>query len=246
LTDPANEPSAGSATSEVDAGFAMSVEEITAIWAKTIDTQMHFNEMATKSRQLGLAFATAALGVAVVLLGQGDDFAIVVFGFKLHATVLVLAAAIIAIWAVEQLDMVYHQMLRGAVAFGEDFEQVHMSKLLKLEKGLTQAISHYSRSADPSASGSPKKYAGSPSVTAGGKVKAFYRRTMIVLGIGMGAILVVTNFEGWHTPKEASPATATTKVENEAGPLEALDTVENAASGTEGAQASANSEDASK
>lgn len=39
-----------------------------SIWSKVIDTQMHFNEMAVKSRQLGLTFVAAALGVAVVLL----------------------------------------------------------------------------------------------------------------------------------------------------------------------------------
>ena len=44
------------------------------IWAKTVDTQMHFNEMSVKSRQLGLAFVAAALGVAIVLLGQGNAF----------------------------------------------------------------------------------------------------------------------------------------------------------------------------
>ena len=36
------------------------------IWSKAVDTQMHFNEMCVKSRQLGLTFVAAALGVAVV------------------------------------------------------------------------------------------------------------------------------------------------------------------------------------
>jgi hypothetical protein len=30
-----------------------------SIWSKVIDTQMHFNEMAVKSRQLGLTFVAA-------------------------------------------------------------------------------------------------------------------------------------------------------------------------------------------
>ena len=46
------------------------------IWTKAIDTQMHFNEMSVKSRQLGLTFVAAALGVAVVLVSRGKDFAI--------------------------------------------------------------------------------------------------------------------------------------------------------------------------
>ena len=38
------------------------------IWSKVVDTQMHFNEMCVKSRQLGLTFVAAALGIGLVLL----------------------------------------------------------------------------------------------------------------------------------------------------------------------------------
>lgn len=185
----------------------MTVEETTAIWSKAIETQMHFNEMATKSRQLGLAFATAALGVAVLLLGQGDEYALVFGnGLRLHATALVLIAAIVAVWAVQQLDLVYHQMLRGAVAFGEDFEETHMKKLFGLEKGLTQAISHFSRSSEATTSGSPKTYSGKVGTTAGDKVRSFYRKTMAVLWISVGAVVLVTNLGGSHVERrEAAP-----------------------------------------
>jgi len=90
------------------------------IWSKAVDTQMHFNEMSVKSRQLGLTFVAAALGVGVVLISKGDEFAISVpwfFGgrFNLHVAVLLLAAAILALYAVRILDLkVYHRMLRGA------------------------------------------------------------------------------------------------------------------------------------
>ena len=40
-------------------------EQYIAIWAKAVDTQMHFNEMSVKSRQLGLTFVAAALGVGI-------------------------------------------------------------------------------------------------------------------------------------------------------------------------------------
>ena len=46
------------------------------IWAKAIDTQMHFNEMSTKSRQLGLTFVVSALALAVVLMAKADDWAL--------------------------------------------------------------------------------------------------------------------------------------------------------------------------
>jgi hypothetical protein len=47
---------------------------LVAIWAKAVDTQMHFNEMSVKSRQLGLTFVAAALGLAVFLFSRsGPD-----------------------------------------------------------------------------------------------------------------------------------------------------------------------------
>jgi hypothetical protein len=124
-----------------------------AIWAKAVDTQMHFNEMSVKSRQLGLTFVAAALGIGVVLLSRGDDFALPVnaflFTFQIHIAVILLLAAWLALHAVRGLDLnVYHKMLRGAVTFGEDFEQNYMKQIFELDKGMTQAISHYSRYAD--------------------------------------------------------------------------------------------------
>jgi hypothetical protein len=72
-----------------------------AIWAKTIDTQMHFNEMAVKSRQFGLAFVAAALGLGIALLVRGDASSIALLGgFKLHMTVLIIFASALALYAV--------------------------------------------------------------------------------------------------------------------------------------------------
>jgi hypothetical protein len=114
---------------------------------------MHFNEMSVKSRQLGLAFVAAALGVAVVLLGQGKAFElpVLILGWTLHLHVapLIMLTAASAVWAVRRLDIgVYHMMLRGAVTFGEDLEARHLRKLIGGEKGMTEAISHFSRYGD--------------------------------------------------------------------------------------------------
>ena len=103
-------------------------EHYIAIWSKAIDTQMHFNDLSVKSRQLGLTFIVAVLGVAILLLTRSNDFAINIplFGgtLQLHVSVLLFLAASLALNAVKILDLnVYHKMLRGAVAFGEDFEE---------------------------------------------------------------------------------------------------------------------------
>ena len=70
-------------------------EDLIRIWEKTVETQMHFNEMSVKSRQLGFTFVAAALGVAAFLLSRGEDFSILFptqYGtFHLHISVLLIA-----------------------------------------------------------------------------------------------------------------------------------------------------------
>lgn len=189
-----------------------------SIWAKAVDTQMHFNEMSVKSRQLGLTFVAAALGVAVVLLTRADDFAfpVVEIGkivFQLHVSVVLVLGALAALAAVRGLDLnVYHKMLRGAVTFGEDFEENYMKEVFDLEKGMTQAISHFSRYQDAgkktSASGK-YEYTGDCKITAEDKIRTFYRHAMIFLCGAALALFLVTNIPLWSEPHSGQPAAST-------------------------------------
>jgi hypothetical protein len=130
--------------------IVVSFQEIyVSIWAKTVDTQMRFNEMAVKSRLFGLAFVAAALGLGIVLIARGEDVAIPIpyfVGWNLNVSVIIALAGIVALWGVRVLDLnVYHKMLRGAVKFGEDFEENYMKQIFALQKGMTQAITHFSQ-----------------------------------------------------------------------------------------------------
>lgn len=188
-----------------------------AIWAKAVDTQMHFNEMSVKSRQLGLTFVAAALGVGIVLLTRGDAFSfdIPVRGveLKLHVSVLLILGAWLALKAVRQLDLnVYHKMLRGAVTFGEDFEQQYMKQFVALDKGMTQAISHYSRYADASKKADEATgkyvYTGQKNVTAEDKIRDFYRNTIWFLWIAAFLLAVFSNAKTIDTALSRTGATA--------------------------------------
>jgi hypothetical protein len=159
-------------------------DSLVAIWSKAVDTQMHFNEMCVKSRQLGLTFVAAALGLAVFLFSRSSSDAIYVFkvqiksvSFNLHIAEFIILAAAASVYAVKLLDLgVYHKMLRGAVAFGEDLEEVHLTKILGLNKGMTQAISHFSRHSDAGTTLSDGKYiyTGHNQETAARKIALFY------------------------------------------------------------------------
>lgn len=177
-----------------------------SIWAKAVETQMHFNEMSVKSRQLGLTFVAAALGVGIVLLSRGGDFAFPVvdlkfFAFRLHVSVVLILAAWAALAAVRGLDLnVYHKMLRGAVTFGEDFEENYMKQIFALNKGMTQAISHFSRHQDAGKKTSADGkyvYTGSDQVTAEDKIKQFYANTTRFLWGAAVALFLVTNATLW-------------------------------------------------
>ena len=166
-----------------------------AVWEKAVDTQMHFNEMSVKARQFGLTFVAAALGLGVVTLTRGPDFVISVNSFfEVHGVVLLVAASAFAMHAVRLLDLnVYHRMLRGAVTFGEDFEENYMKQIFQLEKGMTQAISHFSRYDDAAVRDAPRyRYTGQARKTAEIKIKRFYLVSIWTLGILTLALFIAT------------------------------------------------------
>jgi hypothetical protein len=169
-----------------------------SIWAKAVDTQMHFNEMSVKSRQFGLAFVAAALGLGIVLFSRGEEFArsVALFGgFDIHPTVLIVLASAFALYAVRILDLnVYHKMLRGAVTFGEDFEENYMKQIFDLQKGMTQAISHFSRHEDAAVESKSGKYqyTGKDQKNALSKIKIFYSFSIYTLIIAATALFIFT------------------------------------------------------
>lgn len=186
-----------------------------AIWSRVVETQMHFNEMQVKSRQLGLTFVTAALGVAIVLISNGDDFVFTIrileCGVRLHVSVFLVLGALLALQAVKQLDInVYHPMLRGAVTFGEDFEENYMKKIFDLELGMTQTISHFSRFEDAKPEkGADGKYTykGTCKVNAQNKLKKFYSNTSLFLLFSALAVFVLTNVSEGATKRSSQSET---------------------------------------
>lgn len=119
------------------------------VWERAIQTQMHFAELSIKTRQIGMTVVGATLGLAIVLARSDSSFKIILCGFSLPITSVLCWASALVLSAIWILDVtVYHQMLRGAVAFNEELEEKKLLKLFGTEKGLTLAISFFSRHPD--------------------------------------------------------------------------------------------------
>src|SRR3546814_1570959 len=86
-------------------------------------------------------------------------------------------------------------MLRGAVTFGEDFEQTYMKRIFDLDKGMTQAISHFSRHQDAKAvlENGRFRYAGADQQNAEKKIRSFYAVTIWALVAVAAGLLLITN-----------------------------------------------------
>jgi hypothetical protein len=205
------QPSQPSATTTDDEAVDKRNKLLVEIWKQAVDTQKHFNDMCVKSRQLGLTFVAASLGAALYLFirstPEGPDaarsisaysFAVCGHPVVFHVSLAIIIAAAAAVYAVRLLDLgVYHQMLRGAVTFGEDLEEKHIRHIVGLQKGMTQAISHFSRHSDAVAKPDGKgryRYWGEDRRNAGEKLKGFYNFIFGVLAFLAVLIFVASNF----------------------------------------------------
>ncbi len=174
-----------------DMDYAMKLWEISA------ENARHFNEMATKSRQLGLSLSVAIFGLSGALLVNSNDqrmnFEFLNYSLTLHLSTFLILLSAGSVYIVKTLDIyIYHRMLRGTVAFGEDVENYLQENLIDFEKYMMQSISHFSRFSDAKVQKCEKThryvYYGSKKVTASQKLEKFYLR--IIVSILLSALFV--------------------------------------------------------
>lgn len=163
------------------------------IWKQAIATTIHFTEMSARTRQIGLAFVVAALGLAITLLAQYRDarlpFVLFDHQYDLHISGVIVLLAAGGLYAIMLLDLkVYHRMLRGSVAFTTELERSGFRDTHMLtDKGLTETISHYSRSPHDKTG---RIVPGGKNVTAERKIGLFYRVAIACIAL-MGCVLVI-------------------------------------------------------
>lgn len=118
------------------------------VWKTAVSTQMHFNDMSARARRYGIALVVAIVGFAFYFLTKENyNIKAIPWLNPIHVSVLISILPPFVLYAVMRLDIgVYHQMLRGAVKFGELFEQLIITKkIMKTHQGMTEFISLYSR-----------------------------------------------------------------------------------------------------
>jgi len=112
-------------------------ELVLDIWKKTIDVQMHFNDLELRIRNYAATILVAVLGVAGFALKESISFSLL--GITTSLAVLLLIAGIIGWLAFYFMDRFwYHRLLYGAVTHGIFIED--RIKSIFPEISLTEAI----------------------------------------------------------------------------------------------------------
>jgi hypothetical protein len=173
---------------KLEAGRKSTLEEaelILSTWTKTVDTQMHFNEMVMKVRSLAITLLLASFGAAAYSL-QTPQF-LTVSGRPVHVAAFIIAFGLVGWVALAVVDLQhFHKLLRGTVAFGMRLEKIYKEHIvLGPLLGMTTAIAEESRTFL-----GMKKIMGFKA-TAGKKIAAFY---FVVLIAGVSFFFIALNY----------------------------------------------------
>lgn len=96
-------------------------ERLLEAWKKTVDVQMHFNELEMKVRSFAITVLAAFLAAVGFVLKENLE--VELFGFELSLTGMILLAALLCWGAFYLMDRLwYHRLLRGAVNHGIELE----------------------------------------------------------------------------------------------------------------------------
>ena len=91
-------------------------------WEKTIDVQMHFNDMCLKVRSFAISILGVLLGGAAISYRFGGDISF--FGIQLHIAAIFVTISIVVWLAFFSMDRYwYHELLRGSVRHGRSIEE---------------------------------------------------------------------------------------------------------------------------
>jgi hypothetical protein len=104
------------------------LQRVIAVWEKTVDVQMHFNDIQMKIRNVSFAFLAATIAAVGFLLRE--NITVNVAGKDLHVATLLLIGALLIWFGFYYMDRFwYHRLLLGAVYHGSDIEKTYQYSL---------------------------------------------------------------------------------------------------------------------
>ena len=99
--------------------------EIVRVWEKSIETQIHFNDLIMRNRTVIISFVTAIFGAAAYSLKDSGLF-INICSNQCHISTLIILFGMFFLIAYAYLDICYYlPLLVGSVKFTEDMDNTY-------------------------------------------------------------------------------------------------------------------------
>ncbi len=113
---------------------------IVQVWEKSIETQIHFNDLIMRNRTIVISFVTAIFGAAAYSLRESGLF-LKIFSVQYHISVLIILFGMLFLIAYAYLDIHYYlRLLIGSVKFTEDLDNTY--KGLGLTSKISAEVKH--------------------------------------------------------------------------------------------------------
>jgi len=115
-------------------------DSIVKVWEKSVDVQMHFNDLIMKNRTIVISFVTAIFGAAAYSLKDTTLF-ITICSKEIHISAVIILFGIFFLSAYAYLDICYYlRLLIGSVKFTEEMDCEY--KGLGLTSRISKEIKH--------------------------------------------------------------------------------------------------------
>ena len=114
------------------------------VWEKTVDLQMHFNDMCMSIRRTAIGTLGALLGAGALAFRYGGP--VTVYGRTVSVAFVFIAVAVLiwlSFWLMDRFW--YHKLLRASVAYAETLETVPAASHLGFELNLSRNIREQNR-----------------------------------------------------------------------------------------------------
>jgi hypothetical protein len=152
-------------------------EHVIEVWKKTIDLQMHFNEMCLGIRRTAITVMGVLMGAGALAFRFGGQ--VQLFGISQSVAAVFIAIAFFVWGSFYLMDRYwYHELLRASVTYAETLDQPAKACGLNVKLNLSEKIREANRS--------------SLNMSGGAKINLFYG--IVAVGLAVAFFLLVCGY----------------------------------------------------